>query len=304
VSGTGVPEHLIRRYLRGGCYALAHEAARISGLPLMGLRDASGAVHHAFVADPDTGSAWDVRGRMPVASVGDGSAVIDPRITPLEASELLDLLGDACPYALDAAARTVRTYLVPAGLPVRDELRIRVTPNAAAPGPDAGTREPYLRRGCHLFAIAALDLLSTGAVPLGFRVVTDPEEPFWESETDPDDQVPAVVHVYAVLRGPEGEVAVDVLGARPLTAAVDECGERFGVRRPGFEDYSDLEGLRDLIEEEGDQETAERRPLWPISGTEVAAARDVAARLFRDGIPVPEPEAASGARPETSPDGP
>lgn len=304
MTGAGAPEHLIRRYLRGGCYALAHEAARISGLPLMGLRDASGALHHAFVADPEAGTAWDVRGRMPIISVGEGSAVTAPRITPLDASELLDLLGDACPYALDAAARTVRTYLVPAGLPVREDLRIDLSTNAEAPGPDAGTRELYLRGGCHLFAIAALDLLSTGAVPLGFRVVTDPQEPFWESDTDPDDQVPAVVHVYAVLRGPEGEVAVDVLGARPLERAVRECAELFGVPAPDFEDYPDLEGLRDLIEEEGDPETADRRPLWPISAAEIAAARGVAARLFRDGVPIPGPEAASRDRPEESPDGP
>lgn len=299
MSGSGAPEHLIRRYLRGGCYALAHEAARISGLPLMGLRDAGGAVHHAFVADPGSGEAWDIRGRMPVASVGDGSAVADPRITPLDASELLDLLGDACPYTLDAAARTVRTYLVPAGLPVRDDLRIALSTNPEAPGPDAGTREFYMRGGCHLFAIAALDLLSTDAVPLGYRVVTDPEEPFWVNEEDPDDQIPAVIHVYAVLRGSEGEVAIDVLGARPLEKAVAECAERFGIECPDFEDYRDLEGLRDLIEEEADPDMADRRPLWPISAEEIRTARETITTLFRDGIPDP----GTGAAPPC-PDGP
>ena len=285
---TRAPDHLLRRYLRGGCFALAHEAARISGLPLMGLRDTDGAVHHAFVADPGTGTSWDIRGALPIARVGDGSAVTTPRITELDEADLLDLLGDPCPYALGAAAAAVRAHLVPAGLPVRPELRVPL--GAFRPfSPDPGTAELYTSGGCHLFAIAALDLLSAGATPLGFRVITDPEEPFWESGTDPDDQVPAVVHVYAVLRGPDGEVAVDVLGVRPLAEAVRDCAARFGVRAPGYEDYPNLEGLRDLIEEEGDPDGAERRPLWPISQEGVEGARTAAARLLRAG-PSPDPE--------------
>lgn len=276
---TRAPDHLLRRYLRGGCFALAREAARISGLPLMGLRDAEGAVHHAFVADPGTGIAWDIRGALPIGSVGAGSAVTTPRITGLEEGELLNLLGDPCPYALGAAAAAVRAHMIPAGLPVRPELRVPLgAVRAFEPDPDMA--ELYTRGGCHLFAIAALDLLSAQATPLGFRVITDPEKPFWESDTDPDDQVPSVVHVYAVLNGPDGEVAVDVHGVRPLTEAVADSTDRFGVRAPGYEDYPDLEGLRDLIEEEGDPESAERRPLWPISVEGVEGARSAALLLF------------------------
>lgn len=280
MTGPRAPEHLIRRYLRGGCFLLAHEAARISGLPLMALRDGRGEVHHAFVADPETGTAWDIRGRMPVPRIGEGSAIGVGRITPLPDAELLALIGEADPYALDAAARAVRAWLVPDGLQICQDpgIQLPVDLDADRAGPES--LDLYTAGGCHLFAIGALDLFAATADPLGFRVVTDPEEPFWISETDPDDQIPAVVHVYAVLRGPEGEIALDVFGARPLEAAVAECAERFGVRSPGYEDYPDLEALRDLIEEEADPSSADRRPLWPIDLDGIMEARRRATEIF------------------------
>ena len=290
------PDHLVRRYLRGGCFALAHEAARLSGLPLMGLRDRAGAVHHAFVAD--AGEAWDIRGKIPISRIGEGSAVKRPEITPLPFEELLSILGPPDPYMQDAAAHAVRAHLLPAGLPVRPDLRVPPPHARTVFDPPPATAELYTWGACHLFAIAALDLLSIEATPLGFRVVTDLDETFWGSETDPDDEVPAVVHVYAVLRGPQGEVTVDVFGTRPLAEAVAECAERFGTRAPGFEDYPDLDALRDLIEQEDDPDRAERCPLWPISTAEIEDARTAAARLLtnapgpsgpQDGLEYPSP---------------
>lgn len=284
------PDHLIRRYLRGGCFALAREAARISGLPLMGLRDAAGAVHHAFVADPDTGEAWDIRGRLPISRISEGSAAGSPQIAPLSSEELLSLLGAPDPYAQDAAARAVRAHLQPAGLPVRSELGVPLPYAGTAIEPPTAKAEFYTWGACHLFAIAALDLFAAEATPLGFRVVTDPEEPFWTSETDPDDEIASVVHVYAVLRGPQGEVAVDVYGARPLNEAVAECAERFGTAAPGFEDYPDLDALRDLIEQEDDPDGADRCPLWPISAADVENARTDARLIFEPDPRPSEPE--------------
>lgn len=293
VTTRPAPDYLIWRYLRGGCFTLAYEAARISGLPLMGLRDETGAVHHAFVADPETGEAWDIRGRCPVSRISAGCAMKTSEITPLPSEEVLSLLGHPDPYAQDTAARAVRAHLLADGLPVRPDLRVPL-PEAGATGePDAATAKLYTWGACHLFAIAAVDMFAAEAIPLGFRVVTDLEEPFWTSETDPDDKVPAVVHVYAVLRGPQGEVAVDVYGVRPLTEALAECAKRFGTRRPGFEDFPDLEALRDLIEDEDDPDGADRRPLWPIRTEEVEGARKAAARIF--GF---DPSPAPGVGPE------
>jgi hypothetical protein len=271
------PDHQIRKYLRGGCFALAYEAHRISGLPLMALRDSAGDPHHAFVADG--AQAWDIRGRLPLSAVAQGCAISDPQISPLPLEELRTLIDDA-PYALDAAARAVRTWLVPDGLQICQDPRIQLPVDLDADRAGPESLDLYTTGGCHLFAIAALDLFAATADPLGFRVVTDPEEPFWISETDPDDQIPAVVHVYAVLRGPEGEIALDVFGARPLEAAVAECAERFGVRSPGYEGYPDLEALRDLIEEEADRSSADRRPLWPIDLDGIMEARRRGAEIF------------------------
>ena len=280
LTGPFVPDNLMRRYLRGGCFALAHEAARISGLPLMALRDGQGEVHHVFVADPETGTAWDIRGRVPIDRIGEGSAVTRGRVTPLPEQELLDLMGEQDPFALDAAARAARDWLVPYGLPLRPGQPVPLPGGLDADRAGPENLDLYTTGGCHLFATGALDLFAATAAPLGFRVVTDPDEPFWISDTDPDDEVPAVVHVYAVLRGPDGEVAIDVFGARPLEEAVAECAERFGVRSPGYEDYPDLEALRCLIEEEADPSSADRRPLWPIDLEGIMEARRRAADIF------------------------
>jgi hypothetical protein len=251
----------------------------------MALRDAAGDPHHAFVAEEE--AAWDIRGRLPLTAVAQGCAVPEPQISPLPLEELRALAGDD-PYALDAAARAVRAWLVPDGFPALQGPAPDLIGGTEAPGPCPDLAERYTRGECHLFAIAALDLFAAEAAPLGFRVVTDPEEPFWNSETDPDDEIASVVHVYAVLRGPRGEVAVDVYGVRPLAEAVAECAERFGTRAPGFEDYPDLEALRDLIEDDDDPDGADRRPLWPISMTQVEEARrDVLTVLAPAGAPQP-----------------
>ena len=48
--------------MRGGCYALALHLHEATGLPLMGLYDEVGTLHHAFVADFDQEVAYDARG--------------------------------------------------------------------------------------------------------------------------------------------------------------------------------------------------------------------------------------------------
>ncbi|NDV50374.1 hypothetical protein [Salipiger sp. PrR003] len=50
------------RFMRGGRYALALHLHEATGLPLMGLYDEVGALHHAFVADFDEEVAYDARG--------------------------------------------------------------------------------------------------------------------------------------------------------------------------------------------------------------------------------------------------
>ena len=57
------------RYMRGGCYALAAYLADRSDYSLHGCFDPEGTLHHAFVADPATGQAYDGRGAVRIEGV-------------------------------------------------------------------------------------------------------------------------------------------------------------------------------------------------------------------------------------------
>lgn len=56
-------------FLRGGCYALALWLHRKTELPLYGLFDDHGEMHHALVGDHEGETFHDARGRVPVACV-------------------------------------------------------------------------------------------------------------------------------------------------------------------------------------------------------------------------------------------
>lgn len=51
-------------YLKGGCYALALWLHRKTELPLYGLFDDQGRMHHALVGDHDGQTLYDARGRV------------------------------------------------------------------------------------------------------------------------------------------------------------------------------------------------------------------------------------------------
>lgn len=54
-------------YMRGGCYQFALYLHEVTGLPLYGLVDDAGALHHAFVVRDHT--AIDARGEVPLDKV-------------------------------------------------------------------------------------------------------------------------------------------------------------------------------------------------------------------------------------------
>lgn len=74
------PDHIVRRYLNGGCVAFAIALKRELGLPVYALVDRSGDVEewpHVFVADEDGGFAVDVRGILDLdaATIAQGARV-------------------------------------------------------------------------------------------------------------------------------------------------------------------------------------------------------------------------------------
>lgn len=62
------------RYLRGNCHILAKALSRETKLPLWGMFDPAGNLHHVFVLDEAHGRAIDVRGAMPLPEVSQGSS--------------------------------------------------------------------------------------------------------------------------------------------------------------------------------------------------------------------------------------
>lgn len=106
---------------------------------------------------------------------------------------------------------------------------------------------------CHLHALAACQVHEG---PQGrFLVVEDHDELQWASEDDPDDYIPAVVHVYSLHETPSGTVARDILGDRPVDEAEEECREIYAVFNTSA-CVVDLTGLREYIQ--GNESEAQR----------------------------------------------
>lgn len=89
-----LPEHVRDRYLRGRCGVLATALQRHTGFPLWGMFEGEGGpMHHAFVRDPATGMALDVRGLMPIEQIPDGSSVGDPVFRAITRRDIQDAFG-------------------------------------------------------------------------------------------------------------------------------------------------------------------------------------------------------------------
>lgn len=85
-----------------------------------------------------------------------------------------------------------------------------------------GWVDHYSQGACHVFALAAHGALGGK----GFLLVTDPYDLSHEAE-DPDDNMPAVIHVYAIVERAGRDWAIDVFGQRPVEAVEREVVERY-----------------------------------------------------------------------------
>jgi len=106
------PRHIRTRYLRGGCWVLAIELAKHTGLQLWGIRDGQGNLHHAFVADGSRGIAIDIRGSMPLENVVEGCAAMDPKLEPIGKDEILSICGSFSRTDIREAKRVIATMLI------------------------------------------------------------------------------------------------------------------------------------------------------------------------------------------------
>jgi len=77
-------------YMKGGCYQFALFLCELGHLPLYGLVDESGALHHAFVVDGKT--AIDARGETSMDSIAiyKGRKSAGVKIVPVDKSEVED----------------------------------------------------------------------------------------------------------------------------------------------------------------------------------------------------------------------
>lgn len=126
------PDHIRNRYLRGGCFALAIELHRKTGLPLWGLM-LDEELHHAFVADGDADLAIDIRGQMPIDAVSKGARYEDG----LEAREIteekiMETVFSFDPEELREARRSINDYL--RRLPPKRRVRKKADLDLPEPG--------------------------------------------------------------------------------------------------------------------------------------------------------------------------
>jgi hypothetical protein len=112
-------------------------------------------------------------------------------------------------------------------------------------------------------------------------VVTDSIEPFWVDAEEPENNIPAVVHVFAV--DDKGDLW-DVLGRRPRTEMHNDLYERYNTLDFGTDHCDGEEDLAAYVGYWADRGEPISRPLSPYGDDGVAAAGEVIARIF-PGLP-------------------
>jgi hypothetical protein len=80
-------------YMRGDCALLATAIGDASGLPIYGVVDGDGNIHHVFVYDPGTDEAIDCRGRQPVGDVTNNIKGHDLTLRKVSPEELQKAFG-------------------------------------------------------------------------------------------------------------------------------------------------------------------------------------------------------------------
>ena len=121
--------------------------------------------------------------------------------------------------------------------------------------------ELYSEGYCHVFALAVNEIFGGS-----FLLIEDYEHPFQQPDNEGDDGVPNIVHVYAVADLPEGPVAIDVFGKRPVDDAVAEAKARYDVEELDATLIANSDALHALISEYSDRDGQKQYIDRPLDG--------------------------------------
>lgn len=134
----------------------------------------------------------------------------------------------------------------------------------------------YSQDFCHAFAMAAHEAFAG----THFVIITNPDELAYEAE-DPEDSIPAVVHVYAIVEHEGRDWALDVYGMRPARSIMDEVVERYSAGIVAYDEVT-LGGLKHLIRDpQSSSPTQAFRSLAEVSDRVMAGARERVAEVFQ-----------------------
>lgn len=146
---------------------------------------------------------------------------------------------------------------------------------------EAGHEELYSEGYCHVFAMGVHAILGGS-----FLLIEDYENLFQEPSSEGEDGVPNIVHVYAIADLPEGPMAIDVFGKRPLDDALAEAKARYDLEELEATPISDRETLHELISDwsvRGGEEVYLDRPLDGYFPDDIENART----LILEAVPIP-----------------
>jgi hypothetical protein len=128
----------------------------------------------------------------------------------------------------------------------------------------------YTYGSCHVFAIASVRKHGGR-----YLIVEDSDEIWWESD---DGDQHAVIHVYAVHDTPDGLIARDIRGDRPLDQALDDAKSFFDIYEahthtsPGCGSVSSEADLMDLVDGPHERSTDMDPPLSEFSESDIEEA--------------------------------
>lgn len=161
-----------------------------------------------------------------------------------------------------------------------DDFRFGSRHLTVAAAPTESDQQLYLEGSCHLFALALHRMHG-----FGLLVFSDLGEVYWEDPEDPDNTIPAVLHVYAV----DGDgVAWDVLGGRPREKIVEEMRDRhWNLDIPEEDDIASEASLMTYVDhaDADDPEGSVDRPLHSIRPEDVAEATADVSRILGQFLP-------------------